>query len=123
MVVYASLLLLLISFLLSYPLYSSVHTYLAPFYRYPPILTQQYLHNASQQLTYNNANAALHDPVVSAFENELREEISGLSKIGNMKLLYASYVCRMRSVCWRYFMLFSRRTHDTAVYIGRYKCL
>jgi hypothetical protein len=79
-------------------------------------------HNVSQQLTYNNANAALHDPVVSAFENELREEISGLSKIGNSKLLYASYVCRMRSVGRRYFILFSRRMHDTAVYIGHIKC-
>jgi hypothetical protein len=103
--------------------HSSTPTFLTPFYPFSPILTLQYIHNSTQQLTYNNANAALHDPVVSAFENELREEISGLSKIGNMKLSYASYVFRMRSVCWRYLILFSRRMHDTAVHIGQFKCL
>lgn len=120
MAVYAVWFVSLNSFLLSHPPYSSIPTFLAPFYPFSPILTQLH-YDPLQQLSYNNANAALHDPVVSAFENELREEISGLSKIGNMKLLYASYVCRMPSVCWRYFILFNSRMHDAAVYIGQFK--
>ena len=49
------------------------------------------------QSSYTNNSASMYDPVVTAFEFHLREEIAGLSKIGKISIilsvvLQSSYV-------------------------------